>query len=108
MTDFKRGNLKGTARTLDGTTGAVPLDTGLVSTEGVGVLDDSKSLILNKDGTISPRAHIEKDLYYFAYDKDYRGAVRDFFKLSILFRLFRDSVSVTGGAVIRRIPRMNM
>lgn len=82
VTDFKRGNLKGTARTLDGTTGPTPLDEGLISTEGVGVLDDSKSLILNKDGTISPRARIEKDLYYFAYDKDYRGAIRDFFKLS--------------------------
>lgn len=82
VTDFKRGNLKGTARTLDGTMGPTPLDEGLVSTEGVALLDDSKSLILNKDGTISPRACIGKDLYYFAYDKDYRGAIRDFFRLT--------------------------
>lgn len=82
VSDFKKGNLKGTARTLDMTKGPTPLDEGLVSTEGVAVLDDSKSLILQPDGTITPRVTIDKDLYYFAYGEDYRGAIRDFFRLS--------------------------
>lgn len=82
VSDFKKGNLKGTARTLDMTKGSTPLDEGLVSTEGVAVLDDSKSLILQPDGTITPRVTIDKDLYYFAYGEDYRGAIRDFFRLS--------------------------
>lgn len=82
VSDFKKGNLKGTARTLDMTKGPTPLDEGLVSTEGVAVLDDSKSLILQPDGTIAPRVTIDKDLYYFAYGEDYRGAIRDFFRLS--------------------------
>lgn len=82
VTDFKKGNLKGTARTLDMTKGPTPLDDGLVSTNGAAMLDDSKSLILQPDGTITPRATIGKDLYYFAYDNDYRGAIRDFFRLS--------------------------
>lgn len=82
VTNFKKGNLKGTARTLDGTVGAVKLDEGLVSTDGVAMLDDSKSLLLQPDGTITPRVSIGKDLYYFAYGEDYRGAIRDFFRLA--------------------------
>lgn len=80
--NFKKGNLKGTYRTLDGTIGPVPLGDGLVSTGGVTVLDDSASLALNPDGTIEPRKCAEKDLYYFAYGNDFRGCIRDFYNLS--------------------------
>ncbi len=37
-----------------------------MSTDGVSVIDDSKSLILNEDGTIDERM-MTKDKYYFAY-----------------------------------------
>ncbi|MBQ7595780.1 MAG: DUF5110 domain-containing protein [Clostridia bacterium] len=79
--NFKRGNLGGTRRTLDMTYGKVRIGKGIVSKNGVAVLDDKKSLVLNADGTLSPFER-EKDYYVFAYDHDYRGAVSDFFELT--------------------------
>ncbi|MCC8023645.1 MAG: DUF5110 domain-containing protein [Clostridiales bacterium] len=80
--DVKKGNLQGTARTLDASIGAVKLKPGIMSRNGVTVLDDSKSLILNEDGTISPREASPRDDYYFAYGHDYRGALQAFFRLT--------------------------
>ena len=82
VTDYRSGNLKGTTRTLDQSFGSVSLDDGIMSESGVAVFDDSKSLILNEDGTVSPRSTKEKDCYYFAYGNNYRQALRDFFKLT--------------------------
>ena len=59
-----KGNLGGTARTLDGTRGAIPIDKGVVSTNGVAVIEDG-SLILDEDGEVKARAE-EKDVYVFA------------------------------------------
>ena len=81
VTDFKKGNLKGTCRTLDQTNGFARLGQGVVSRSGVAVLDDSDTLILTKDVTFKQR-NGETDLYFFAYGFDYRGAVRDFFRLT--------------------------
>jgi len=75
-------NLKGTARTLDFTFGARPLKRGIMSYKGVSVYDDSKSLLLDTDGTVKEREHKEKDLYLFAYGRDYIGCLKDFFKLT--------------------------
>ena len=80
--DFKKDNLGGTYRTLDGTTGAIPLGTGIVSKSGAALFDDSDSLLLNEDGTVSPRRAKAKDIYVFAYGRDYRAAVRDFLRLT--------------------------
>ncbi len=81
LTDFKEGNLKGTYRTLDMANGAIDIGDGIMSKNGVAVIDDSKSLILNGDGTIGERRKTEKDEYYFAYNHDYRECLRDFFSL---------------------------
>lgn len=81
LTEYNKGNLKGTFRTLDGATGAVTLGDGVMSTEGVAVIDDTKSLILNEDGTIGERRVTEKDEYYFCYNHDYRACLKDFFSL---------------------------
>ena len=81
LTDYSKGNLKGTYRTLDQTTGAISLGDGIMSTDGVAVIDDTHSLILNPDGTVSERRKTEKDEYYFCYNHDYRAALRDFFLL---------------------------
>ena len=79
--NFSRGNLKGTCRTLDMTYGKTKLGDGIISKSGVALLDDSKSLILCADGTVSPRnAHV--DCYVFAYGHDYKAALRDFFRLT--------------------------
>lgn len=83
-------NLLGTYRTLDGCDGdlwipysndrsqshKVTLDTGVVSRNGVAILDDRDSLILKKDGTLAIREHEEMDCYVFAYGHDYREAVK--------------------------------
>lgn len=55
VTDFESGNLRGTARTLDQSTGSVPLTKGVISKDGVATLDDSASLLLLEDGRITPR-----------------------------------------------------
>lgn len=90
-TDCKTGNLGGTCRTLDNTSGEFKLDSktgrinisdGIISTNGIAVLDDSASLILCPDGEIRPRAETETDKYFFAYGWDYRAALEDFFKLT--------------------------
>ena len=75
-------NLGGTARTLDGVDGEIALDPGLLSTAGVAVLDDSRSLPMTADGWVAPRTHAEEDLYFFGYGHQYKEAIADFFKLS--------------------------
>ena len=75
-------NLKGTARTLDGADGEIPLADGLMSREGYAVLDDSNTMRMGEDGTLlSAEAH-GVDLYLFAYGRDYKGALRDFYRLT--------------------------
>lgn len=81
VTNFKAGNLKGTYRTLDMINGSVRLGDGLMSTNGVSVVDDSKTVIVSTDGTLKERRHIQKDEYYFAFGNDFRGCLKDFFKL---------------------------
>ena len=80
VSDFSKGNLLGTARTLDMVNGAKKLSPGILSRSGASIMDDSKSLLL--DGfRILPRPKCS-DLYYFAYCHDYRRQLRDFFRLT--------------------------
>lgn len=79
----KAEDLKGTARTLDEVDGDnVALESGLVSRGGFAVLDDSRSLLLTKDGWLAPRKAGVQDLYFFGYGPDYLEAVQDFYRLS--------------------------
>ena len=77
-----RNNLKGTARTLDGTVGPIPLKDGVLSSDGVALLDDSKSLLLQADGMVSVRESDEQDIYVFAFGTDRIGAVQALLKLT--------------------------
>ncbi len=79
--DFEKGNLLGTARTLDMVNGSTKLEKGILSRNGVSLMDDSESLLLDQDGTIQPRPKCS-DLYFFAYGHDYRRCLRDFFRLT--------------------------
>lgn len=74
-------NLKGTARTLDGTFGPTRLKSGVISRNGVAIMDDSKSLVLDNDGVVKLRDNEANDYYIFAYGRDYRKALGDLFKL---------------------------
>lgn len=88
VTDFNNGNLKGTRRTLDMTKGAVKIGDGILSRNGVAVMDDSKTLVLLDNGTVRPRNETlgrqsgGTDEYIFAYGHDYKGALRDFYSLT--------------------------
>lgn len=95
--DEPKGNLGGTARTLDEADGAIPFGQGVISRDGWAVLDDSASNVFvtaDADGNlpdgvvayggigVAPRDHRETDIYFFGYGRRYREAVHDFQKLS--------------------------
>ncbi len=71
-------DLGGTARTLDGADGPCPLGYGILSREGYAILDDSRSLVITKDGWVEPRKKGICDLYFWGYGHDYRKCLRDF------------------------------
>jgi alpha-glucosidase (family GH31 glycosyl hydrolase) len=77
-------NLGGTARTLDGVNGSVPISLGLVSRSGWSLVDDSSSLVFNELGWLEPREAPsgQLDLYFFGYGHDYYGCLRDFNRIS--------------------------
>ena len=86
--DFRKGNLKGTRRTLDMTKGKVKIEDGILSRDGAAIMDDSKTLVLLEDGSVRPRDEYlgrkenGTDKYVFAYGHDYKGALRDFYNLT--------------------------
>ena len=75
-------NLKGTARTLDEADGDIPLGDGLLSLEGYAVLDDSHTMRMDGEGNLLPAVEHGTDLYLFAYGRDFKGALRDFYHLT--------------------------
>ena len=90
-------NLGGTARTLDGTFGVVRMlksgrgkdrfffanvRGGVMSSNGVAELDDSRTLILGADGTVSPRKEGVTDKYIFAFGNDFAGGLKEYYALT--------------------------
>lgn len=67
---------------LDDFRGKLKLDKGLYSTDGFAYIDDSKSLVLNENGTFSSRTEEELDLYVFMYKKDLGLSLQDYYKLT--------------------------
>lgn len=76
--DTRKGNLRGTARTLDNTLGRIPLGKGIVSRSGVSVMKDNSLLLAG--GRVAQRAK-GKDYYVFAYGHDYRGCMQAYYRL---------------------------
>ncbi|MEJ2187349.1 MAG: alpha-glucosidase, partial [Gemmatimonadota bacterium] len=78
-------NLKGTARTLDGAKGPIPLEDGLVSRAGWTVVDDSRRPLFDDSDPpwVLPRPDTTRiDWYFFGYGHDYAGALRDFTRVA--------------------------
>ncbi|KAF1851119.1 glycoside hydrolase family 31 protein [Cucurbitaria berberidis CBS 394.84] len=76
-------NLGGTTRTLDGVNGRTNLGPGVLSRDGMALLDDTKSMLFENDGWIAGRRDGERsDQYIFMYGRDYREAMRAFYALS--------------------------
>lgn len=96
------GNLRGTTTTLDNASGdtfynldtnddtnvmgkpaeKVPMCQGLMSTSGFTVIDDSKSMWLDKEGWVHPAKKGHKDIYFLVYGHDYLGCLKDFYHLA--------------------------
>lgn len=53
--DVDNNNLKGSARTLDMSSGKIPLENGLMSRSGWSIIDDSYSLVFNNNGWLEER-----------------------------------------------------
>ncbi len=88
-----RGNLHGTARTLDGYDGdrrlgsgkKIDLGEGLISRDGWVLIDDSRRPIFdNTDWPwVQPRPQKEaQDWYFFGYGYDYKQALHDFIQIA--------------------------
>ena len=87
------GNLKGTARTLDGVAGKTKLEDGLVSTAGWSVVDDSQTLVFDESGWLVPRTDRKslgvsktlrdsQDLYFFGYCHDVPALLHDYTRIA--------------------------
>jgi alpha-glucosidase (family GH31 glycosyl hydrolase) len=84
----QRGNLQGTARTLDGRDGdhysngeKINLGPGLLSTEGWTLIDDSKSLLFDQSSwqwVKNRPTGEEQDWYFMAYGHNYKQAIYDY------------------------------
>ncbi len=87
-------NLKGTYRTLDGYDGEIgrdnqpiPLEDGLLATDGWTLLDDSQSLLFNGDKdwdwvTRRESAEGAQDWYFMAYGHNYKEALKSYTKFA--------------------------
>ena len=79
----KAGNLKGTARTLDGVAGKTKLEDGLISTAGWAVVDDSKTLVFDESGWLAPRTNKKSlDIYFFGYGDNIPELLRDYTRIA--------------------------
>ena len=98
---LREGNLLGTAETLDSECGAwyykssndetkiwgepdkpVELCYGLLSKNGISIIDDSKSLVFTEDGWVVPAEQGRIDLYFMNFGRDYLGALDFFYQMS--------------------------
>ncbi len=90
-----KGNLKGTYRTLDGYDGetlvgngndngnhkSIPLEDGILSTEGWTLIDDSQSLLFDRSDwpwAIERPNNGGQDWYFMAYGHDFKSALKDY------------------------------
>lgn len=79
----KEYQLNGTARTLDGADGRIPLEKGILAQNGYSSLDDSQSMLFTKDGFVTGRPSGQRsDGYLFVFGHDYKAAMKDFFAVS--------------------------
>lgn len=58
------------------------LKRGLYSLEGFASIDDTPNKILNQDGTFKDRTQNSIDIYVFMYDKDFKQALLDYYKMT--------------------------
>lgn len=83
----QKGNLKGTYRTLDGYNGdmqnngnVMPIEDGLLSTDGWTLIDDSNNFLFDNSewAWVKPRTTGGQDWYFMSYGHDFKTALKDF------------------------------
>ncbi|ORX35238.1 glycosyl hydrolases family 31-domain-containing protein [Kockovaella imperatae] len=77
-----RGNLGGTARTLDGVNGRVDMGDGILSRNAFALIDDSTTMLFTPEGWVDARIPGRSDHYLFGYGADYQAALKDFYRVS--------------------------
>ena len=78
-----RGNLGGTARTLDEVDGRCDVGQGVASRNGYATVDDSTSMLFDGEGFVTGRKPGDRiDGYLFAFGHDYKGAVQALYAIS--------------------------
>jgi alpha-glucosidase (family GH31 glycosyl hydrolase) len=75
-------NLGGTARTLDDVDGRTELESGVLAYDGIAMVDDSSSFLFDEDGWIATRAAGRRDVYVFAYGRDFSAALESLVAVS--------------------------
>ncbi len=78
-------NLRGTTRTLDGVTGATPLEPGLLSRDGWTLVDDSRRPLFDDSDWpwVAPRPDTSGvDWYFFGYGHAYKELLYDFTRIA--------------------------
>lgn len=78
-------NLKGTCRTLDEIDGACDLGSGLISRDGIAVIDDTASFTFDDTGWFNEtyfEAGTYEDFYIFGYGHDYKGCLAEYMKVA--------------------------
>ena len=58
------------------------LQKGIYSIDGFASLDDSYSMVIEKDGTLSAPLPNHLDIYVFLYDRDFKQALFDYFRMT--------------------------
>ena len=74
--------LKGALRTVDRVDGEAPLEESIISKYGYATLDDSRSFVFDENDQIKVKNHVQTDMYFFAYGREYLKAIQDFYRLS--------------------------
>ena len=77
-------NLKSTFYSLDDSQGKVDLDKGLFSLDGFASIDDSKTPIIDSNGSLIIPSPNNIDTYLFIYNGDFGIGLRDYFNLTTL------------------------
>lgn len=88
-------NLLGTSKTLDGYNGPyfegfdslgnrkkIELERGVVAKNGVAIIDDSKSLLINEFGQLERPLENHFDVYVFCYGDNYRSSIKALYEIT--------------------------
>lgn len=75
-------NFEGTMMSLDDYNKNSDFGKSLYSDDGFVTIDDSKSMVINEDGTITKRESDVQDIYIFMYRKDFGLCLKDYFNIT--------------------------